>query len=83
MVANRTEWLALVNSRYAIEDEKRPELDIDRLNDEGHALLDQIEAAPDLRTMAGAAALADAPLGLGGHWEAQGDYDWLALTVAE
>jgi hypothetical protein len=88
LVANRAEWLALINSRHTIEDEKRTEPDNARLLAERHALLDQIEAAPDLSTMAGAAAmaraaLADAPLGVGGHWEATEDCEWLALTVAE
>jgi hypothetical protein len=80
--------LALINSRHTIEDEERTEPDNDRLLVERHALLDQIEAAPDLSTRADAAtmaraALADAPLGRGGHWEATEDCDWLALTVAE
>jgi hypothetical protein len=88
VVANQAEWLALINSRHTAEDEERTEPDNDRLLAERHALLNQIEAAPDLSTRAGAvamarAALADAPLGMGGHWEAQEDYGWLALTVAE
>jgi hypothetical protein len=88
LAANRAEWFALINSRHTIEDEKRTEPDNDRLLAERRALLDQIEAAPDLSTTAGAAAiaraaLADAPVGVDGHWEAREDNEWLALTVAQ
>jgi hypothetical protein len=88
LAANRAEWFAIMNSRHTIEDEKRTEPDNDRLLAERHARLDQIEAAPDLSTMAGAAAMAraamaDTPVGVDGHWEAREDNEWLALTVAE
>jgi hypothetical protein len=88
LAANRAEWFALMNSRHTIEDEKRTEPDNDRLLAERRALLDQIEAAPDLSTMAGAAALAraalaDTPVGVNGYWEAREDNEWLALTAAQ
>lgn len=89
LVANRAEWVALCQSRHTLEDERRTEPDNQRLNDELRAMLDQIEAAPDLSAMAGAAAMARAAIALtplnkaGDHWEASEDNEWLALTVAE
>ena len=88
LVANNTEWFALMNSRHTIEDEKRTEPENERLHAVRAALLNQIEAAPDISTMAGAAAMARAaiaitPVDLAGQWEAREDNEWLALTVAE
>lgn len=88
LTVNRRAWVALIEARHSIEDERRTEPENNRLHAERLRLLDQIEAAGSARTLAGAgalarAALADAPLGVDGHWEVTEDYGWLALLAAE
>ena len=88
LTANRMAWLTLFASRHSVEDERRTEPENERQSYERDTLLDQIDAAPQLSTMAAAvamarAAIADAPLGLDNHWEARSQHEWLALMVAE
>jgi hypothetical protein len=77
-----------IESRHSIEDDRRTEPENARLCDERQTLLDQIEAAPELSTLAAAmamarAAMADCEVDLTGHWQARDDSEWLALLAVE